>query len=90
MKSGRRDELLTWIALMVLLAITCASSYIPMGRINVALNLGIAVVKAFLVALVFMHLHSERPLIRVVAAVGLIWLVILAALSMTDFVVRGW
>ncbi len=46
-------------------------------------------VKALLVALVFMKLR-RRPLIRVVAVVGVIWLAILAGLSATDFVSREW
>ena len=85
----RRADTYTWIALLALLAITCGSSYIPMGRLNVAINVGVAAIKAMLVVLVFMHLRTERPLIRLVAVVGLIWLTILAGLSMTDFAGRG-
>ena len=84
----RRADIYAWIALLALLAATFGSAYIPMGRLNVAVNLGIAVVKALVVALVFMHVRNERPLIRVVAAVGVIWLAILAGLSATDLAVR--
>ena len=38
----RRVYLLTWIALMGLLALTLASSYFPMGKWNTALNIGIS------------------------------------------------
>ena len=46
--------------------------------------------KASLVAWVFMKLRKEHPLIRLVAVVGVIWLGILAGLSATDFIARGW
>ncbi len=90
MKPGRRADVLTWIALLVLLAITCGSAFIPMGRLNLLVNLAIAALKALLVVLVFMHLRSERSAIRLVAAAGVVWLAILAGLSATDFVARGW
>lgn len=85
-----RADLYTWLALLMLLAITCGSSYIPMGRLNVAVNLAVAATKALLVVLVFMRVRTERPLIRAVALVGVIWLAILAGLSATDFAARGW
>ena len=39
----------TWIALLVLLALTCGSSFIAMGGWNLAVNLAVAVAKALLV-----------------------------------------
>jgi cytochrome c oxidase subunit 4 len=86
----RRADVYAWLALLALLALTCASSYIAMGAFNIVVNLAIASVKALVVALVFMQLRTERPLIRVVAVVGVIWLAILAGLSATDFAARGW
>ncbi len=85
-----RVDVYTWLALLMLLAVTCGSSYIPLGPFNIAVNLAVAVVKVLLVALVFMKLRKEHPLIRLVAVVGVIWLGILAGLSATDFIARGW
>ena len=85
----RHADLCTWIALLVLLAITCGSSYLPMGRFNVAVNFVVAATKALLVVAVFMRVRTERPLILAVAFVGVIWLAILAGLSATDFLGRG-
>ncbi len=90
MKAERRANILTWVALMALLAITCGSSFIPLGKLNLAINLGIAALKALLVFIVFMHLRKERAVIRLVAVVGFLWLAILVGLSATDFVARGW
>ena len=90
MKPERRANVLTWIALLVLLAITCGTSFIPMGRLNLVINLGVAVLKALLVVIVFMHLRKEHAVIRLVALVGIVWLALLAGLSATDFGARGW
>jgi cytochrome c oxidase subunit 4 len=84
-----RANVYTWIALLALLAITCGSSYVPMGSLNVVVNVAVAAIKAMLVILVFMHVRTERPLIRLIAVVGVIWLAILAGLSMTDFAGRA-
>jgi cytochrome c oxidase subunit 4 len=50
----------------------------------------IAFGKALLVALIFMHLRYSRRLMRVVVAAGLFWLGILIALTMSDYLTRGW
>ena len=85
-----RTDLYAWIALLALLALTCGSSYVPMGTINMVVNLAVAAVKALVVALVFMRLGSERPVLRLVALIGMVWLALLAGLSATDFGARGW
>ena len=90
MKRERRRDVLVWVALLVLLAITCGSAFVPMGRLNVVVNFSVAAIKALLVMLVFMHLLKEGPVIRLVAVVGIVWLGILVGLSATDFGVRGW
>lgn len=78
------------ISLLVLTATTCAVSFIDMGKMNTVVALVIAFVKASLVALIFMHLRYSRRLMQVVAAAGLFWLGILIALTMSDFLTRGW
>ena len=79
---------LTWLALMALLALTTASSYIPMGGWNAAANLGISAVKALLIALFFMHLRGAGALLRIAAVTGLLWLALLLGLSWTDLGTR--
>ena len=90
MKRETRHAVLTWIALLLLLAITCGTSFIPMGHWNVVVNLGVAALKALLVVVIFMHVATERPVIRLAAAAGFLWLAILFGLSAADFGVRGW
>ena len=79
---------LTWIALMILLALTCASSYVPMGDWNTVANTVISCAKALLIALFFMHLRQASALLRIAAVVGLLWLALLFGISWTDFATR--
>ena len=80
---------LTWLALMILLAATLASSYIPMGPWNSVANTGISCAKAILIAAFFMHLRHAGALMRIAAVTGILWLVILFGLSSTDFATRA-
>ncbi len=75
---------LVWGALMAFLAATFASSYVPLGGWNSALNMAISVAKALLIALFFMELRNAGALLRIAAAIGLLWLAILFGLSWTD------
>ena len=79
---------LTWVGLMVFLALTLGSSYIPMGPWNTAINMGISCAKALLIALFFMHLRGAGALLRVAAVVGLLWLALLFTLSWSDMATR--
>ncbi len=78
----------TWLGLMVFLALTFASSYIPMGPWNTVANTAISCAKTLLIALFFMHLRGAGALLRIAAFAGLIWLALLFGLSWTDFGTR--
>ena len=80
---------LTWLGLMILLALTCASSYIEMGAWNTVANTGISCAKALLIAIFFMHLRNAGALLRIAAIVGLVWLSLLFGLSWTDYATRS-
>lgn len=83
------NYVLTWLALMILLALTCASSYIPMGPWNTVINMGISCAKALLIAIFFMHLRNAGALLRIAAFTGLVFLAILFGLSWTDYATRS-
>ncbi|MCG3160753.1 MAG: hypothetical protein JMDDDDMK_01828 [Acidobacteria bacterium] len=76
--------------LLILTATTCAVSYIDMGRMNLVVMVLIACAKASLVALIFMHLRYSRHLMSIVAVGALFWLGILVALTLGDYLTRGW
>jgi cytochrome c oxidase subunit 4 len=77
-----------WLALMVLLALTTASAFIPLGSANLFVSLAIAVAKALIVLLVFMELRVSSALVRVFAAAGFFWLMIMIALTSADYTHR--
>jgi cytochrome c oxidase subunit 4 len=79
---------LTWVALCVLLAMTCALAYVPLGRGNLPLSLAIAATKACLVGLVFMRLSEPNPLNRLAAAAGPIWIFVMLLLTGADYFTR--
>ena len=81
-------NLLAWIALMGLLALTLGSAFVPMGTLNTVVNLGIAGLKAAFVAIVFMGLRRDDPLLRLAAAGALFWLLTLFALTFSDILTR--
>jgi cytochrome c oxidase subunit 4 len=60
------------------------------GALSIVVALAIAVAKALLVALIFMHVRHSKALTQVVVAGGLLWLVILLALTLSDYLTRGW
>ncbi|HTL76961.1 MAG TPA: cytochrome C oxidase subunit IV family protein [Casimicrobiaceae bacterium] len=84
-----RPYVVTWIALIVLLAITCGSSFIPLHGFNLAVNLAVAVAKALLVVVVFMRLFRSAGMVIVVALIAALDLAILVCLTLPDFLARG-
>ena len=85
-----RTYLLVFAALLALTALTVAVNMLPLGGLHAPAALLIAGVKAALVLLFFMHLWDSPRLTWVVALSGLLWLAILIALTMTDYLTRDW
>jgi cytochrome c oxidase subunit 4 len=71
-------------------AATTAISGIDMGPWNTVVALAIAVFKASLVVLFFMHAKYSPKLTRVVIFGGVFWLAILLLITFSDFASRGW
>ena len=85
-----RVYLAIFVTLLVLTATTTAVAFVDLGPWNTVVALGIAVVKASLVVLFFMHLKYGPLLDRTVLLGGLFWLAIMIGLTLTDFATRGW
>jgi cytochrome c oxidase subunit IV len=81
---------LIFVTLLILTGTTFVVSGVDLGGLNAVVALVIAMAKALLVALFFMHLRYSRPLMLVVVAAGLLWLVIMITLTLGDFLTRGW
>jgi len=75
--------------LLVLTAVTVIVSGIDLGRMNTVVALAIAVTKAVLVILFFMHLRYSTKLTWLVVSAGFVWLSILILFTMTDVLTRG-
>jgi len=84
-----RVYLRTFAALLALLALTWGSAYINLGAWNAPIALSVAVAKAALIALFFMHLRGSRSLLYLVAASGIVWLIILLGLALSDYMTRS-
>ena len=81
---------LVFVALIVLTGVTTGVAYIDLGPFSLVVAITIAIVKMLLVALFFMHLRHSTMLTRIVVGGGLLWLLILIGLSLSDFLTRGW
>jgi len=80
--------LLTWIALMLLLAATVASILLPIGEWRQLVNLAIAACKAALILWIFMKLREEASLVRLMFATAAVLLTILATILAADYFLR--
>ena len=80
-----------WAALLVCTYVTYKAAFIELGRFNAAVALGIATLKATLVALFFMHVwHASEKLTKLVVVAALFFLMLLLGLTMTDYATRLW
>ena len=76
-----------WGALMVLTIVTVAVTYIPaqlLGPFTLWVALGIAGIKASLVALYFMHLRWDRPLNGIIMAISIAVVIMFVGGALTD------
>ena len=76
-------------ALMVLTAMTVGLAFVNLGQMNIVVALAVAIVKASLVVMFFMHLKYESPLTKVVLGAGIFWLILLLGIIM-DYFSRSW
>jgi cytochrome c oxidase subunit 4 len=74
----------TGFALLVLTIITVAARYVDLGEANIYLAIGIAVVKATLVSLFFMHLRWDRPFNLMVLIGSMLFVVLMMVFCMMD------
>jgi cytochrome c oxidase subunit 4 len=77
-------------ALIVGTLLTYAAARVDMGPLNNIVMLTIALAKALLVILFFMHVRWGTRLTWLVVASGFFWLFIMFSITMTDFLTRGW
>jgi cytochrome c oxidase subunit IV len=76
--------------LVVLALLTVGLAHVDLHGWNSTVALGIAAVKALLIALFFMELRLAGPLPRLVGAASVLWLGFLMIGTLDDVFTRGW
>lgn len=77
-------------ALLFLTAATVWASYQEWGIFNPIAALGIAVVKATLVVLFFMHVKYSTKLTKLTVGAGLFTFLVLVGMTLADYMTRAW
>mgnify|MGYP003575867301 FL=1 len=75
---------------MVGTAITVGVAFVDLGPLNAIVALTIAVLKATLVVLFFIHVSYSTKLTWAVVLGSVFWLGILLALTFSDYLTRAW
>lgn len=81
---------LIFTALMVGTALTWWVATIDLGAMNNVIMLSIAVTKATLVVLFFMHVKYSPKLTWTVIIGSIFWLFVMLVLTMNDYFTRDW
>jgi len=81
--------LFTWVALLVLLSLTIASSFLPIGEWRQVINFAIAIAKAALILWIFMKMRDEAALVQLAVIVAAVLLLVLGGLLAADYGLRG-
>ena len=76
--------------LMLCTYLTVQIAFLDLGSLNAIAALGIAIFKATLVVLYFMHVKYSPRLTWAVVLGGVFWLSIMLALTMGDYLTRAW
>ncbi len=77
-------------ALLVGTALTILASYLELGVFNPIVAIAIAVVKATLVVLFFMHVKYSTKLTKLTVGAGLFTFMALVAMTLSDYISRAW
>ncbi len=87
--AGIKIYFLIFSALMVGTALTVTTAFMDLGPFNDAVALTIAVIKATLVVLFFMHVRQSSRMTKLTIVAGFLWLAILIGLTLSDYLSRG-
>jgi cytochrome c oxidase subunit 4 len=79
-----------FLALMVLTFATVAVAKVDLGPFNTIVAMAIAVTKAVLVILFFMHVRYSSTLTKLVVGSGFVFVALLIAFVLADVGSRGW
>jgi|CXWL01.1.fsa_nt_gi cytochrome c oxidase subunit 4 len=84
-----KTYVMVFAALMVLTVATVFVAYYDLGVLNNLVAMGIALTKASLVIMIFMHVRHGTRLTKMVVAGGFLWLIFLFLFPLADYDTRG-
>jgi cytochrome c oxidase subunit IV len=84
-----RIYLVVFASLMLLTLATVAASRFDFGEGNTIVAVAIAVLKASLVVLFFMHVKYSSRLVQLLVAAAFLWLAVLISGTLSDYDSRG-
>ena len=87
--SPKSTYLLIFGVLMIGTAITVLAAFIDLGILNFPVALAIAVTKATLVVLFFMHVKYSSALTKLFVAMAFFFLIVMFGLTLSDYLSRG-
>ena len=87
--ASKSSYFMVFLALMVGTAVTVAVTYIDLGLMNLTVAMAIAITKAMLVILFFMHLKYSPKLFKVSFGAAFFFFLILVAITLSDYLTRG-
>src|SRR5437867_136245 len=86
----KRVYFAVFATLIALTWVTAWVSTVDLGSLNVFVALSIAVFKASLVVLFFMHVKYGTRLTKMIVGIGIFWLIMLLFIVMSDIWTRDW
>lgn len=85
-----RTYLIIFLTLLALTYTTTMVAEIDLGDWNVVVAIIIAITKALLVVLFFMHVKDSTALTKLFVCAGLFWMMILILITICDYISRDW
>ena len=79
---------LTWLALLALLAANIALAFIDLGRFQTVARLAIPLAQALLIVTLFMYRRGDSTTLKLVSAAGFLGFFLLFALTFNDYYAR--
>ena len=84
-----RTYVVIFVSLLVLTAVTYVVATQDFGWMNTPIALAVALGKASLVVIYFMHVRYSARLVWVIVGSALFWMAILFAFTFADYLTRG-
>lgn len=87
---SRKIYFVVFGVLMLGTVLTVLAAQVDFKQFNTVIAMTIAVTKALLVILFFMHVRYGSRLVMLVVAAGFFWLAIMLVLTLSDYRTREW